>query len=129
MVDVKLKVSEAVQDDVGKGIVRVDSSSMKEMDVKPGDVVLIKGDSGETVGIADRAYPADVGLGIIRMDGLTRWNCKSSIGEGVTVSKADVKKATSVKLAPTQNGFYIQAHPDTIRKALLDDHSFRSVWR
>jgi transitional endoplasmic reticulum ATPase len=117
--DIKLKVSEAVQDDVGKGIVRMDTSSMKEIDSRPGDVVLIKGESGETVAIVDRAYPADVGLGIIRMDGLTRWNCKSSIGEGVSVTKAVVKKATTVKLAPTQRGFHINVHPDTIRKALL----------
>lgn len=119
MKDIKLKVSEAVQDDVGKGIVRMDTSSMKEIEVRPGDVVLISGESGETIAIVDRAYPADVGLGVIRMDGLTRWNCKSSIGEGVTVTKADIKKATSVRLAPTQRGLYIKVHPNTIRKALL----------
>ena len=85
MKDIKLKVSEAVQDDVGKGVVRMDTLSMKEIEVRPGDVVLIGGESGETIAIVDRAYPADVGLGVIRMDGLTRWNCKSSIGEGVTV--------------------------------------------
>lgn len=116
----KLRVSEAVQDDVGKGIVRMDTTSMRKVGVNPGNVVLIKNNSSaETVAIVDRAYPVDVGLGIIRMDGLTRWNAKTSIGEEVDVSKADVQKATYVKIAPTQEGIFIRVHPSTIRKALL----------
>ena len=39
---IKLRVSEAVQDDVGKGIVRMDATSMRGVGVNPGDVVLIK---------------------------------------------------------------------------------------
>ena len=35
----------------------------------------IKGE-GETVALADRAYPGDVGLNVIRMDGLTRRNAR-----------------------------------------------------
>ena len=38
----KLRVSEAVQDDVGKGIVRMDTTSMRKVGVNPGNVVLIK---------------------------------------------------------------------------------------
>ena len=69
----KLKVVEAFQDDVNKGILRIDSGFMKEINAKAGDIVKIKGGK-ETVGIVDRAYPGDIGLNIIRMDGLMRRN-------------------------------------------------------
>jgi hypothetical protein len=68
MGSVKLRVAEALQDDAYKGIARVDAETMKEIGVKRGDIVLIKGGK-ETVAMVDRAYPADVGEGIIRIDG------------------------------------------------------------
>lgn len=37
--ELKLKVAEAIQDDVNKGIVRIDNTFMKEMDIKVGDIV------------------------------------------------------------------------------------------
>jgi len=78
----RLKVSEAVQDDVGKGIVRVDTNNMKKIGVRPGDFMYIEGEK-ETVAIVDRAYPSDIGMDLIRMDGLTRFNAKTSVGERV----------------------------------------------
>ncbi len=57
---VKLRVAEALQDDAYKGIARIDLEVMKELGIKRGDVILIKG-GRETVAIADRAYPSDVG--------------------------------------------------------------------
>lgn len=114
----KLKVAEAVQDDVGKGIVRVDTSIMKEIGVAPGDVVEIVGEKSTTA-IIDRAYPADIGLAIIRMDGLTRWNAKAGIGEPVEIKKADYRIAKTVSIAPAQKGVFIQMHPSTFKQALL----------
>ena len=55
-----LKVAEAIQDDVNKGIVRIDSQLMSEIEVRPGDIVELQGER-VTVGIADRAYPGDIG--------------------------------------------------------------------
>ena len=114
----KLKVAEAIQDDVGKGIVRIDTGVMKEIGVAPGDVVEITGEK-TTVGIVDRAYPADLGLNIIRMDGLTRWNAKSGIGELVIIKKATVTKAAKVSIAPAQKGMMIQISPEMVGQALL----------
>ena len=114
----KLKVAEAIQDDVGKGIVRIDTGVMKEIGVAPGDVVEITGEK-TTVGIVDRAYPADLGLNIIRMDGLSRWNAKSGIGELVTIKKATVTKAAKVSIAPAQKGMMIQISPEMVGQALL----------
>ena len=60
---------------------------------------MIKGDR-ETVGLVDRAYPGDIGLSIIRMDGLMRRNAKTGIGENVVVKKAEIKEAKKVTIAP-----------------------------
>ena len=88
---VKLKVVEALQDDAYKGIARIDAELMKELDLKRGDIVLIKGNR-ETVAMVDRSYPADVGEGIIRIDGIMRRNAKTGVGESIMIKKAEVKE-------------------------------------
>ena len=115
---IKLKVVEALQDDAYKGIARIDAEVMRELDVKRGDVILIKGNR-ETVAIVDRAYPADVGEGIIRIDGILRRNSKTGIGDVVTVLKAEVKEAKKVMIAPAQKGIMVQGDPEGLKKGLL----------
>ncbi|MFT4303089.1 MAG: CDC48 family AAA ATPase [Candidatus Woesearchaeota archaeon] len=116
---VTLKVAEAVQDDVNKGIVRIDSKYMKEIDVKSGDIVNIEGQR-KSLGIVDRAYPGDIGLNIIRMDGLIRRNAKTGIGEIVKVDKAvDVKEAKKVIIAPARKEIIIRASPYIFKHGLL----------
>ncbi len=116
--ELKLKVAEAIQDDVNKGIVRVDSSFMHELSIRPGDIIEIEGERA-TVGIADRAYPGDIGLNIIRMDGLVRRNAKAGIGELVSVRKADIKEAKKVVIAPQKKGIVIRANPIIFKQGLL----------
>ena len=41
--EVQLKVVEAMQDDAYKGIVRIDSEIMRELEIRKGDVIIIKG--------------------------------------------------------------------------------------
>ncbi|MEK6938801.1 MAG: CDC48 family AAA ATPase, partial [Nanoarchaeota archaeon] len=116
--EIKLKVMEAVQDDVNKGIVKVDSSFMRQLSVNPGDVVEIKGER-TTAAVVDRAYPGDIGLNIIRMDGNTRRNAKTSIGEIVYVKKAEVKPAKKVVIAPANKGIVVNAPPLFFKQGLL----------
>ncbi len=115
--EIKLKVMEAVQDDVNKGIVKIDSSYMKQIGVNIGDIVEIKGERN-TAAIVDRAYPGDIGLNIVRMDGNIRRNARTSIGEMVTVTKAEVKPAKKVSIAPTHKGVMIKASPDLFKHGL-----------
>ena len=114
----KLRVAEALQDDVYKGIARVDTEIMRELGIKRGDVIMIKGQK-ETVAIADRAYPADVGEGIIRIDGILRRNAKTGVGEMITITKANIKEAKKVLIAPAQQGIMVQADPETLKAGLL----------
>ena len=116
--EIRLKVMEAVQDDVNKGIVKIDSNFMKQIEVNPGDVVEIVGER-RTAAIVDRAYPGDIGLNIIRMDGNIRKNGRTSIGELVTVRKAEVKAAVKVTIAPVNKGVMIKASSELFKQGLL----------
>ncbi len=116
--ELRLKVAEAIQDDVNKGIVRIDNSFMLQIGIRPGDIVQIAGER-KTVGIADRAYPGDIGLNIIRMDGIVRRNAKTGIGETVVISKADVVEAKKVVIAPVQKGIHVRASPGIFKRGLL----------
>ncbi len=116
--ELKLKVTEAIQDDVNKGIVRIDSSFMKEIAVKPGDIVEIEGERN-TVGIVDRAYPGDIGLNIIRMDGIIRRNAKTGIGETVAIRKGEIKEAKKIIIAPAKKGVVVKAAPNIFKQGLL----------
>jgi len=116
--ELKLKVAEAIQDDVNKGIVRIDSSALSEVGVRPGEVVEIEGDR-KTVAIADRAYPGDIGLNIIRMDGIVRKNCKTGIGEIVKIRPGQIKEAKKVIIAPARKGIMVRASPEIFKQGLL----------
>jgi len=116
--EIKLKVAEAIQDDVNKGIVRIDTSFLTQIDVRPGEIVEIEGER-KTVAIADRAYPGDIGLNIIRMDGIIRKNAKTGIGEILNVRRAQVKEGKKVIIAPARKGIVIRASPDIFKQGLL----------
>ncbi|MBN1646240.1 CDC48 family AAA ATPase [Candidatus Woesearchaeota archaeon] len=116
--DLKLKVAEAMQDDVNKGIVRIDSSFMRQIDIRPGSFVEIEGER-KTIGIADRSLPGDIGLNIIRTDPLIRRNARTSIGELVSIRKADVREAKKVIIAPARKDISIRANPVVFRQGLL----------
>jgi transitional endoplasmic reticulum ATPase len=116
--EISLKVVEALQDDAYKGIARIDADIMRDLNIRRGDVIVIKGNR-ETVAIADRAYPADVGEGIIRIDGILRRNAKTGIGDPVKISKAEVKEAKKITIAPAQKGIMVQGDPEHLRNGLL----------
>ncbi len=116
--EIKLKVMEAVQDDVNKGIVKIDSNFIRKIGCAPGDIVLIKGER-VTAAIVDRAYPGDIGLNIIRMDGNIRRNARTGIGDMVTVQKADLKPAKKVIIAPANKGVMVKASPQLFKYGLL----------
>ncbi|MGE0792583.1 MAG: CDC48 family AAA ATPase [Candidatus Woesearchaeota archaeon] len=115
---IQLKVIESTQDDVNKGIVRMDVVAMKTIGVTPGMFVSIKGQR-TSVAIVDRALPGDIGLNVVRMDGLTRRNVKASIGEIVSISKAEIVEAKTVTIAPVKEGIQIRANSDFFLQALL----------
>ncbi len=117
---IKLRVAESLQDDVDKGIARIDFEIMRELDIKRGDVISIKG-GRETIAIADKAYPADVGEGIIRIDGIIRKNARTGVSENIIVKKANIKEAKKIVIAPAQRGIMIQGNikPGLLGRAVV----------
>jgi len=118
LTEIKLRVLEALQDDAYKGVARIDTEVMKILGLRRGDIISIKGER-ETVAIVDRSYPADVGEGVIRIDGLIRKNSKTGIGEMVVIKKAQVKAAKKVSIAPAQTGIMVQGDPELFKNGLL----------
>lgn len=99
MKETSLRVAEAFQNDVGRGVCRIDSEARGAIGVGPGDIVEISG-TKTTAAMVLRAHPEDEGKGIIRIEGNARKNAGVSIGDKVVVRKADVKEAKVATLAP-----------------------------
>lgn len=115
----KLKVGELTErGDFGRGIIRINSKDMKKISINEGDVVEIEG-KRKTAAIAVRAYPADAGIEVVRMDGLERRNCGAGIGEAVSIKKADAKEAKSVSIAPARKGIIIHMDSGLLKQNML----------
>ena len=96
--ELKIKVAEILsQKDVGKNIAKLDMESMFKLGLKDGDLIEIIG-SKHTAAIAV-ASQSDM-ESIIRIDGTTRKNSGASIGEEITIKRAEAKEAKKVVLAP-----------------------------
>lgn len=117
---IDLKVTEALQNDVGRGIVRLDTKARKELGVTSGDIVEIQ--AKKTTGaIVWQSYPQDENLGIIRMDGLLRQNSGVGVGDVVKVAKAKtVKEAKKVLFAPIQATRFTQEFADYVKRRLIN---------
>lgn len=117
--EITLKVGELTnREESGRGLVRIDSRNMGKLGIREGDVVELQGQK-KTAAIAVRAYPADVGLDVIRMDGITRRNTGVGVGETIKVKKAEVKEAKRIVLAPTEKGVLLQMNPELLKRNLF----------
>ncbi len=120
---VTLRVRRAYERDVDRKIVRVPSWVFKELEISPGDVVLIRGER-ETVARAlplardDERYNDR----IIRMDGALRRNAKTSIDETVEVERVEVKPAEEIVLGPPEGEYpkEIREYAEEIKEQLLN---------
>ena len=97
--EVKLRVAEAKERDIGRKIARVDSQVIRDLGLSPGDIIEIIGKKS-TVAIVWPAYKEDDGMGLIRIDYEVRRNAGVKVGDYVVISKADAKPATKIVLAP-----------------------------
>jgi len=96
----ELKVDTAfLKSEAGFGRVRIDSASMKKLELQVGDVVEIIG-KRSTVAKVMKGAIDDEGRGIIRMDGTTRSNAGVGVDENVRIRKAETVPAEKVAIAP-----------------------------
>ena len=105
--EITLKVAEAIsQKDVGQGVARLDPNVMDDLGIQERDLIEIVGER-RTAAIALPSQ-TDIGLGVIRIDGLVRKNSGATIGGEVTVKKTKATEAKKVVLAPIENNIRVQ---------------------
>ncbi len=101
MDEIQIKVEKAHPIDLGRGIIRLDPSTLLSLQLSPGDIVEIQGKK-TTAAKVWRADRQDWGQGIVRIDSFTRQNAGVGIGERITIKKADLSPAQKVLLAPPE---------------------------
>ncbi len=116
--EIQLKVASAQQQDFGRGLIRVDRRYQQILGVKQGDVVEIEGGRVTSAVVVD-SYPNDRGLDIVRIDGLTRKNARTSMGEYVKIRQANVQEGKQVVLAPTQKNMHLMMPGNIIQQNIL----------
>ena len=105
--EITLKVAEAIsQKDVGQGVARLDPNVMDDLNIHERDLIEIVGEK-RTAAIALPSQ-TDIGLGVIRIDGLVRKNSGATIGGEVTIKKTKATEAKKVVLAPIENNIRVQ---------------------
>jgi transitional endoplasmic reticulum ATPase len=99
--ELRLRVAEARQRDVGYGIARIDRDVGASAGLSTGDIIEIKGKklAAATLWLGYLEDEKD----IIRIDGYIRSNAGVSLNDYVIVRKANVKEAQMVVLAPVNN--------------------------
>ena len=95
----KLKVSEALSKDVGRGVARLGPEDLERLGVTLGETVQIAA-KRKSVCKALPAYKDLRGQSRIQLDGLARENVGAGIDEVVTVEKVTARPAEKVVLAP-----------------------------
>ncbi|MGA2700021.1 MAG: CDC48 family AAA ATPase [Isosphaeraceae bacterium] len=95
----KLKVTEAIPKDLGRGLARLDPADMARLGLEVGDFVELVG-KRTTVGKAMPAYKELREQARIQIDGVTRENTGAAIDQLIEVRKAMVRQAERVVLTP-----------------------------
>ncbi|TLY28686.1 MAG: AAA family ATPase [Nitrospirae bacterium] len=114
----QLKVAQAVQQDVGKGLIRIGTKHSQALHLGQGDLVELQG-ARLTAAIPVPGYAEDEALDIVRLDGLVRGNAGVGLGDPVKVKKAAWKEAKKVTLAPAKAGFRIAGSGEGLKPTLL----------
>ncbi len=115
---VRLQVAGTKPEDVGKGVARIGRDALERLGLVEGDVVEITG-KRTTAAIALSPYPEDVGVELIRLDGLQRANADVGMGDHVEVKRADVKPARRISIAPAQKNMRLSGSPELLRRTLF----------
>ena len=118
MASLNLKVAEAFQNDIGRGIARIDSKAKSELGVSTGDIIRLSGKKS-ALAIVWEAHQDDEGLDMIRMDGILRQNVGVGLGEKVRIDPVQTKVAKRIVLAPQEQVRYSVGFDQYVKKRLI----------
>jgi len=99
----RLTVAEARRDDVGRGIVRLDPETLRQIGAAPGDVLEIEGRT-KTVAKAMPTFKEQRGQQVIQLDGVGRTNAGVALGQKAAITKVAHAVARRVVVAPLGAG-------------------------
>ena len=116
---IKIEVAESIQEDIDKGIARIPSEVMKSLNFVSGDLIEVKAKKSVVLKVM-RGQSNDLGKKIIRLDGTTRSNIGTSIGDEVEVSLANVSEAKTITLSPMQEVRFSDNPTEYFHNRLLD---------
>ncbi len=116
--EIRLRVAEARSRDVGRKIARLSRNAMSAIGIETGDFIEIEGPKGIAVAQVLPAHPGDE-KDIIRIDGFIRESIGVSVGDYVTVRKADVQPARKVVLAPTEPIMFGRDFVEYVKQMLI----------
>ena len=101
MSEITLKIAEAAQRHVGKGIAVVDPKIVEDNSWETGQILELVGNRKSHVKLWSGSA-TDYGTGIIKIDGITRHNIGAGIGEKITVKTVDAEEAEQIILSPIE---------------------------
>ena len=98
---VELKVEEIPQQHVGQGRAIVDPKILEDTDWSTGQILELTLNKKTHV----KLWPGpteEYGTGIIRIDGITRYNIGAGIGDKITIKSVEASEAQEITLSPTE---------------------------
>ena len=121
MSEIELKIEEMPQSHVGHGVAIVDPQIIEENNWQTGQILELSANKKSHVKLWS-GFPEDRNSGIIRIDGLTRYNIGASIGEKVSINAVEGVDAEQIVLSPTEKIHAEGLHEYMI--SLYQDHIF-----
>ncbi|MDE1763087.1 MAG: CDC48 family AAA ATPase [Thaumarchaeota archaeon] len=101
MSEIILKIAEASQRHVGKGIAVVDPKVVEDNSWETGNILELTGNRRSHV----KLWPGSVeeyGTGMVKIDGITRQNIGAGIGEKISVKKVEAEEAEQITVSPVE---------------------------
>ena len=115
---VRLQVAGTKPEDAGKGVARLSQRAFDSLGIEEGQIIAIQG-KRLTAALGLRPYAEDVGVEVIRLDGLQRANADVTMGDQVDVRRAEVRPARRVTVAPGQKNVRLSGSPELLRRTLF----------
>lgn len=115
---VRLQVAGTKPEDAGKGVARLSQKAFEALGIEEGEIIAIQG-KRLTAALGLKPYAEDVGVEVIRLDGLQRANADVTMGDQVEVRKAEVRPARRITIAPGQKNVRLSGSPELLRRTLF----------
>jgi len=100
-IEISVEVQPEFPSDKGKGIARLDTDSMKRLDLSSGDIIEIQGQR-KTYSKCLASPKENHSHGILNIDGLIRSNARISIGNRIYIKKIMPTRAKKITIAPLE---------------------------